>query len=101
MSNIKEPYQYTDTNWEDLLDYNGMTWINIDRFKELQQKNKELKEQIKLFKKDLNNILTEFENWLKEQIPTNSNENFVVIRMADIKNKLQKLKGEINEINSW
>ena len=33
---------YTDTNWEDLLEYNGMTWINIDRFKSLQQKVEQL-----------------------------------------------------------
>ena len=40
-----------------------------------------------------NSKLTEFENWLEEQNPTNSNENFIGIRLADIKNKLQELKG--------
>lgn len=31
-----KPYSYTDTNWDDLLEYNGMKWINYDRYKELK-----------------------------------------------------------------
>ena len=41
---------------------------------------------------DLKNILTEFENWLEEQNVTALNENFAVIRLADVKKKLQELK---------
>lgn len=29
---------FTDTNWEDLLEYDNTTWISLDRFKQLQQK---------------------------------------------------------------
>ena len=38
-----------------------------------------------------NNILTEFEKWLDSQ-ECDIVENFVVIRLADIKGKLQELK---------
>ena len=41
---------------------------------------------------DLKNILTEFENWLEEQNVTSLNKNFTVIRLVDVKKKLQELK---------
>ena len=81
---------------------------------QLQQENKELKEKNKKIKFENTytnivhnafqtekkekryyvNILTEIEKWLEEQNVRDLNENFVVIKLADIKNKIQELKGE-------
>lgn len=41
---------FTDTNWEDLLEYNNKTWIGLDRFKQLQQENQQLKKQLQQIK---------------------------------------------------
>ena len=76
---------------------------------QLRKRNKELKETLENNSKinvadhkyasdmedkylDEHNILTEFEEWLERQNSTNLNENFVSVRLADIKNKLQELK---------
>ena len=88
-------------------------------YKQLQQENKELKDTILTYQlhtevspishesingnelicnlftenKNIKNILNEFEKWLDSQ-ECDIVENFVVIRLADIKNKLQELKGD-------
>ena len=70
-------------------------------YNQLKQENEGLKEVLRgtthCFDEEehqrLNNILTEFENWLEKQRQNNLNDNFVVIRLADIKAKLQELKG--------
>ena len=62
---------YTDTNWEDLLEYNGMTWINIDRFKSLQQKVEQLekeKDYLDDYNRHLHNENKQLENIRKEAI---------------------------------
>ena len=90
-------------------------WFDMILSGEKKEENKELKEMYSnleskylenkpccneddcgLYKEHLKtkNILTSFEKWFEEQNPTNSNENFVGIRLADIKNKLQELKGD-------
>ena len=75
-------------------------------YEQLQQENKELKFNLdtitKSWKlnvkkvKELNNILTEFEKWLEEQKENDLNENFIVVRLVDIKNKIQELKGIVS-----
>ena len=79
----------------------------------LQQENKELKEKLEENTKiylhtskyasemeskyiESNYILTEIEKWLEEQKENDLNENFIVVRLVDIKNKLQELKGVVN-----
>ena len=59
-----------------------------------QQLNKERLKYITLNdnKNEIENILTEFEKWLEEQNVASLNGNFTVIRLADIKKKLQELK---------
>lgn len=53
----------------------------------------EMQQEIENYKK----ILNEFEKWLDEKNTINLNENFTVIRLADIKDKLQELKEGKNE----
>ena len=82
-------------------------------FDRLQQENKNLKEKLEENTKiylhtskyagemeskyvESNYILTEFEKWLEEQKENDLNENFIVVRLVDIKNKIQELKGIVS-----
>ena len=49
----------------DLLEYNGMTWINIDRFKFLQQKVEQLEKENKILKENAehNDRIVDKVNW--------------------------------------
>lgn len=88
-----------------------------DKFKQLKKENKKLKKNLfspemigsactKCVEKNcinyssdvykLKNIIIELEKWLEEQKSTKTNENYIVIRLADIKNKLRELKGGTN-----
>lgn len=40
----EKPHLHTNTEWEDLLDYKGRTYIELDRFKQVQQENETLHE---------------------------------------------------------
>ena len=80
-----------------------------DKYLELQQENKELKERNDLIGKVLDeqlylqyqdNVLIDFENWLDEKNMTDLDENYTVVRLADIKDKLQELKEGKNETNN-
>ncbi len=63
----KTPYLFTDTNWDDLLEYNGMTWINIDSFRRLHQ-------QRDLYKSVINEIRNHCEVMLKIFEKMNENQ---------------------------
>ena len=53
--------------------------------------NKKAKDKIK----ELKHILDELEKWLEEEKPTEGmNENFIMIRLSDLKNKIKELKGD-------
>ena len=84
--------------------------INIEQ---LQQENEKLKEKLeentkiylhtskyvsKMEGKYIvsNYILTEIEKWLEEEKENDLNENFIVVRLVDIKNKIQELKGIVS-----
>ena len=41
----EKPHLHTNTEWEDLLDYKGRTYIELDRFKQVQQENERLKKE--------------------------------------------------------
>ena len=91
---------------KELLDYieklketiKGTTYcFDEQEHQRLKQENKELKKiNDRLLKENFNlkqhPILIEFEKWLEKQKQNNLNDNFVVIRLADIKAKIQKLK---------
>ena len=49
---------------------------------------------------EIKNILTEFEKWIDEKNMTDLDENYTVVRLADIKDKLQELKEGKNETNN-
>ena len=44
----------------------------------------------------LTHIIEELEKWLEEEKPTEDmNENFILIRLSDLKDKLKQLKEEV------
>lgn len=63
---------YTDTNWDDILEYNHMKWINYDRFKEVQKKAelgehyKHLYSEVKKQKDDVIKVLYQLIRMLGE-----------------------------------
>ena len=84
---------YTDTNWEDLLEYNGMTWINIDRFKFLQQKVEQLEKDFKETNDLALNLISknrQLENIRKEAIEFVEHNQYYFPRPNDLLNILNK-----------
>ena len=77
---------YTDTNWEDLLEYNGMTWINIDRFKSLQQKVEQLEERCEYLERS--------NNRREDEIIELRNEN---VDLVSKNNQLENIRKEAIE----
>ena len=95
-------WKMTKSNYYEVID--GTTMYYEDYVKRLQEENEELKknkmtpdELVSLLNQELvreSKVLIEFEKWLEEQNVTDLDDNFTVIRLLDIKNKLQKLKNE-------
>jgi len=85
----EKPTLYTDTNWEDLLEYNGMKWISTDRFKELQDEIQNLRGSLKTYEILLKANVEENER-LKEQLF--DFEQNIYIQKAGIPQKLTKDK---------
>lgn len=61
----EKPYLYTNTEWEDILEYQGKSYIELDRFKTIQQENKKLKEQKKQAIENIKTIKQHYEELKK------------------------------------
>ena len=93
--------------------FNDECYMCLGDYKKLQQENQSLKKANKIPRenaehndklvddywwenKHYKHIIDELEKWLEEEKPTEDmNENFIMIRLSDLKNKLQELKGGV------
>ena len=100
----ESPYLYTNTEWEDILEYQGKSYIELDRFKTIQQENNQLKKEAEWNNKEIKHtkeiiiknikLLSELEEWLKEDIQICINQELDISKETDelILNKIQELK---------
>lgn len=60
-----------------------------DYIEKLEQENKSLQSQLKAKEE----VITKLKQWLEEEKPTKDmNENFIIIRLSDLKAKIQELE---------
>ena len=62
----EKPHLHTNTEWEDLLDYKGRTYIELDRFKQVQQENERLEENNSNMQEEMARVWEENERLKKE-----------------------------------
>ena len=74
-------FQLKNGEYLDLVEYKD--------YEKLEEENKSLQSQLKAKEE----VITKLKQWLEEEKPTKDmNENFIIIRLSDLKAKIQELE---------